>query len=738
MIFLLLFSVLPTSIRPIPFLHADPVFFGLKDPVHPPLTSPPRCGVFDEALSLYCVTPLVRFAIPGSNALLPPLSRSAELCTEYARFNECTNGVDEGCRKLVAPNVQQMYATICEEKYATLLKEEKDCLQELEEDKALVECFAEKNGNDKEKETAEKYSLFSSNSPTECSLFQSFAECLMERPGNTCREAVKLSLSLVSSLGTRDSSSPCQFVLPSAKPEPSTPAPMEVCDEKNMNCSCRESGWVYDKNEKRCKDVDECVDDSAGCSQFCTNIPGSFLCSCNSPWYSLGADNRTCLRDDTDPLWLFFAHGQSIWNISADGRSFQLQRAALHKTAMIDVDVKERRIYYADIGANSVERMNIDGTFSQSVQKYEVEGMEGIAVDWVGRNLYSVRRKDILVQALDGRFRRKLYQGVLQQPRAIALHPARGLLFVSDWSSSAFIAAATMDGTFFKKIITERITWPNALVIDIHADRIYWADAFLDTIEVANLDGSGRRTVVSDSGSVPHVFGMALADDYLYWTDWTYRGLLRAHKLSGENMTVLAQTALLPYSIKVFHPVLQPNVPNECPSKTCSQLCLISPPLNHTSTGTLLDRVLPPFAAVSSQCACGDGFRLHADGKTCESECPDGHFVCGGVDAKCITRLYVCDGVNHCSNGADEANCPPRICLPGQFQCHDNKRCVGAHALCDGRADCEDDSDETFCPSYQDKKPGRQRDHEPATTTKSSTTKLPTIPSLLPLKFLRY
>jgi hypothetical protein len=40
------------------------------------------------------------------------------------------------------------------------------------------------------------------------------------------------------------------------------------------------------------------------------------------------------------PIWLFFAHGQSIWNISADGKDFQLQRAGLQKTAMFDIDIK--------------------------------------------------------------------------------------------------------------------------------------------------------------------------------------------------------------------------------------------------------------------------------------------------------------------------------------------------------------------------------------------------------------
>lgn len=47
------------------------------------------------------------------------------------------------------------------------------------------------------------------------------------------------------------------------------------------------------------------------------------------------------------PLWIFFAHGQSIWNISEDGKNFQLQRAGLQKTAMLDIDVKVIPLYDA-------------------------------------------------------------------------------------------------------------------------------------------------------------------------------------------------------------------------------------------------------------------------------------------------------------------------------------------------------------------------------------------------------
>jgi len=344
-------------------------------------------------------------------------------------------------------------------------------------------------------------------------------------------------------------------------------------------------------------------------------------------------------------------------------------------------------LYYADIGANVLERINIEGAFPQPIQQYEVESLEGIAVDWIARNLYTLRKTDIYVQQMDGRYRKTLYKGVMKLPRALAVHPTIGRLFATDWSADAFIASAAMDGSSFEKIVTEGVVWPNALTVDYFADKIYWADAFLDTIESADLNGLNRRTVVSESGSVPHVFGLTVADDYLYWTDWTYRGILRANKLTGANVTVLAQTALLPYGIRIFHPSVQPEAENPCLTANtgCSQLCLLGPAVNANATEAV------------PTCGCSDGFQLEKDGRTCTSNCTESEILCGGSDPRCISKLYLCDGVHQCRDQADERDCPPRICLPGQFQCHDNTKCLTPGSLCDGNEQCDDGSDEKYC-----------------------------------------
>lgn len=125
-----------------------------------------------------------------------------------------------------------------------------------------------------------------------------------------------------------------------------------------------------------------------------------------------------------------------------------------------------------------------------------MESRESPSTGWLGkrmkialiafyylRNIYTARRSTIFVQTLEGHFRKALYRNVTKMPRALVVNAPAGHLYGSDWGSSAFIYKAASDGSKFEKIIIENIVWPNALTIDIYAKRLYWADAFLDTIQ---------------------------------------------------------------------------------------------------------------------------------------------------------------------------------------------------------------------------------------------------------------
>ena len=201
---------------------------------------------------------------------------------------------------------------------------------------------------------------------------------------------------------------------------------------------------------------------------------------------------------------------------------------------------------------------------------------DGIAVDWVARNLYWCDKTTdtIEVSKLHGAYRKVLVRQGLQEPRGLEVFPAKGLLYFTDWGDQPNIGRIWMDGTHRQTIIKDNLAWPNALTIDYMTEHIFWADASLDYIAMAKLDGSGRRIVVSNIHYVPHVFGLSVFEDHIYWSDWEKMGIYYTNKFSGNKITKLVLLVHRPMDLQVLHPYRQ--LPSKCAVNTHKPGCAVN------------------------------------------------------------------------------------------------------------------------------------------------------------------
>ena len=106
------------------------------------------------------------------------------------------------------------------------------------------------------------------------------------------------------------------------------------------------------------------------------------------------------------------------------------------------------------------------------------EGVEGLAVDWASKNLYYIdSRKGTLnvMSTANPEYRRTLLSD-LKRPRAIVVHPNKGLIFFSEWDRPANISRANMDGKNVQVFRNVLLGWPNGLSMDYDEDR---SDIFL-------------------------------------------------------------------------------------------------------------------------------------------------------------------------------------------------------------------------------------------------------------------
>ena len=85
-------------------------------------------------------------------------------------------------------------------------------------------------------------------------------------------------------------------------------------------------------------------------------------------------------------------------------------------------------------------------------------------------------------------------------------------------------------------LVNKSLGWPNGITLDLEMDKMFWGDAQTDKIEMADLDGSRRRTLVQE---LPFIFGFSQLGDYVYWTDWQRRSIERVNKYTGKDRQVI-------------------------------------------------------------------------------------------------------------------------------------------------------------------------------------------------------
>ena len=86
-------------------------------------------------------------------------------------------------------------------------------------------------------------------------------------------------------------------------------------------------------------------------------------------------------------------------------------------------------------------------------------------------------------------------------------------MFWTDWDKHPKIERAELDGSYRITLVNTSVAWPNGITIDFHEQKLYWADAKLDKIEIMSLDGSNRRVILDYK--LPNVFERSFVLDRL-------------------------------------------------------------------------------------------------------------------------------------------------------------------------------------------------------------------------------
>ncbi|KAJ8946706.1 hypothetical protein NQ318_006964 [Aromia moschata] len=209
---------------------------------------------------------------------------------------------------------------------------------------------------------------------------------------------------------------------------------------------------------------------------------------------------------------------------------------------VIDVDYhwEKKLIFYTDIERNVIQSVSMYNLSDvKTIVGTNLKSPDGIAVDWIGNNIYWTNTKNKLIEVarLDGSNRKAVIKEFLYDPRSIVIFPRKGFLFWTDWGVPK-IERSFLDGSGRRNLVDSDLSFPIGLVIDYVARRLYWIDAKLNAEKIETTDLHGNNRVVLNTQAT-HPFSLTQSEEYIYWTDWVQKSVIRAEKTTGKDAIVV-------------------------------------------------------------------------------------------------------------------------------------------------------------------------------------------------------
>ncbi|KNC20826.1 hypothetical protein FF38_11235 [Lucilia cuprina] len=122
-------------------------------------------------------------------------------------------------------------------------------------------------------------------------------------------------------------------------------------------------------------------------------------------------------------------------------------------------------------------------------------------------------------------------------------HYRKHWLYVADVNLDVIRRINLLNLADSKDIVTNLLT-PNGLAVDWIADNLYWSDSDHKVIEVARLDGSCRKQLITDDLGDPRSLIVHPKKGYLFWADWETPSRIERSLLDGSNRTVIVSNNL--------------------------------------------------------------------------------------------------------------------------------------------------------------------------------------------------
>lgn len=123
-------------------------------------------------------------------------------------------------------------------------------------------------------------------------------------------------------------------------------------------------------------------------------------------------------------------------------------------------------------------------------------------------------------------------------------HLSDSKIFYADVGSNVIRTVDMADTGNTEDIVVHGIQTVNGLVVDWVANNVYWSDSSTHLIEVARLNGTARKVIVSQNVNDPRSLAIHPARGYLFFSDWGRPQHIERCFLDGSGRKTIANSSL--------------------------------------------------------------------------------------------------------------------------------------------------------------------------------------------------
>lgn len=292
-----------------------------------------------------------------------------------------------------------------------------------------------------------------------------------------------------------------------------------------------------------------------------------------------------------------------------------------HAIQDIASDWLHYRIFFFDAANQTICSADFSGRepFFEHFTAVSSKSIRGLLYDHMSENLYWLDPEagTLTMFAIRGRFQRVLRRQ-LDQPTSMALDSRNRLFYIACLGARPHIMRLDVTGSEQSQVIIvdqkarDNFGLPVALHLDEQLQRLYWADAHLETIESFDLDVKSRTSGVKQNSHLVHkrrlgtILSFAVYHDYFLWTiqndGHLYKGKIAAKKGARPLMFKLPANPSRDHPTADYKRLITVNPMLEASKSAC-----------HTTScshGCILD------SSHAAKCVCPESFKLSIVNRT--------------------------------------------------------------------------------------------------------------------------